>query len=52
MKIKWIHYWLAIIIMIFASIDIVNKMELLAIYNALFVIANLILAIFWQLEEG
>ena len=48
---KNVHYWLAVFCAVVSTIHLSSDKELLAIYDALFMIANLLFAIYWKLEE-
>lgn len=49
MKVKFLHYWLAIAIMVVAAFNLPDYER--ASYDALLAILNMLFAIFWTLEE-
>ncbi len=50
MRVQFLHYWLAIAIMVAAAFQLPNYAA--ASYSVLLVIANILFAIFWTLEEN
>ena len=50
MRVQFLHYWLSIALMVVAAIDLPNYEQ--ASYTMLLVIANMLFAIFWSLEEN